>query len=658
MIDLKGSPTHATHYRPDIDGLRAVAVLAVVLHHALPDKLRSGFIGVDIFFVISGYLISSIILTQLRDGRFSFKDFYARRIRRIFPALILVMLATFALGWWWMTPLDLSTLGKHLLAGSVFLSNVVLWREAGYFDDLSSVKPLLHLWSLAIEEQFYLIWPLVLWMLHRWRANALRWILAFLLLSWAYGMVLVRQDPTAAYYHPLGRFWELMVGALLAGMHVYEVGWRGLIRIPDRRPGALDSHSPWRKHALATIGLLLIWLALDRIHPERKFPGGWAILPTLGAALLIAAGPMAWVNRWLLAWRPMVWIGLISYPLYLWHWPLMAYANLQAGGQAGAGALGIIALLSVVLAATTYVLVEVPVRFGALRWRAVAPMLAFLMAGVGALGVWTWTQKGFESRFPPIIREMTARGGSAVITEGWRYHDCILEPRVDPSAYKDFCIDKNRRPLVFLWGDSHASSLYPGFKALQDSGRYQFGIGERAGAICPPILKTNPRPMCREQNEASIEAIRRSKPDIVVLYAWWHHPRYDLGPLETTVAELRKAGVPRIILLGAVPYWQKHLPQILLDEWRKGPYSQPPPLRLHNGLDPKLPEITAQMRARAQAMGIEFISGLDYFCNAEGCLTRVNEASQQPLSYDYGHLSISAVTWYVEQIAPLIFRQP
>jgi len=632
--------------------------MAVVLHHTVPDVVRSGFVGVDIFFVISGYLITSIILTQLRDGRWSLASFYARRIRRIFPALTLVLLAAFALGWWWMTPLDLKTLGKHIVAGSAFLSNVVFWREAGYFDDASPVKPLLHLWSLAIEEQFYLVWPLALWTLHRWRANAMRWIFVLLLASWAYGMVLVRQDPVAAYYHPLGRFWELMVGALLAAMHVHQTGWRGLVRLPAAPAARTTAPAPWRKHLLAALGLALLCLAVVHIHPERKFPGGWAILPTAGTALLIAAGPQAWVNRLVLARRPLVWIGLISYPLYLWHWPLMAFANMKAGGQAAPSVLAVLALASVVLAWLTYVLLELPIRKGRLRWRSITALLVLLMLCAGALGVWTWHKNGFEMRYPPIVRDMTARGGSAVITEGWRYHDCILEPRVPPSAYKDFCIEKNRRPLVFLWGDSHVSSLYPGFKALQDSGAYQFGIGERAGAICPPILGTNPRPMCREQNESTIEAIRRSRPDIVILYAWWHHPRYDLRPLEDTVAQLRKAGVARIVLLGAVPYWQKPLPQILLDAWRAGPYSQPPPLRLHNGLDPKLTEITAEMRARAEAMGIEFISGMDFFCNAQGCLTRINETAKQPLSYDYGHLSTTAVVPYVQWLAPQIFSPP
>ena len=646
------------NYRPDIDGLRAIAVLAVVLHHALPGRFDGGFVGVDIFFVISGYLISSIILTQLLADRFSFADFYGRRIRRIFPALILILLATFALGWWWMTPLDLKNLGTHLLASVGFLSNVVFWREAGYFDDASSIKPLLHLWSLAIEEQFYLVWPLALWALHRWRANAMRWILIFLLVSWAFNMVLVRQDPAAAYYHPLGRFWEMMVGALLAAMHTYQVGWRGLIRLPTEPPHVAQPQAPWRKHALATAGLAMLWLGFALIDPQRKFPGGWALLPTVGTVLLIAAGPQAWLNRWVLSFRPMVWIGLISYPLYLWHWPLIAFANLKYGGEAPTLTLIGLALLSILLAWLTYVLAEIPIRFGRFNRRSVTGILVALVVGIGALGIWTWHQNGFEDRFPPIVRDMTARGGSAVITEGWRYHDCILEPGVAPSAYKDFCIEKNRRPLVFLWGDSHASSLYPGFKALQDSGRYEFGIGERGGAICPPILGTNPRSMCREQNESNIEAIRQSRPDIVILYAWWHHPRYDLKPLEATVAEIRKAGVSRIILLGAVPYWQKPLPQLLLEAWRQGPYSQPPPLRLHNGLDPQLAEITEQMRVRSEAMNIEFISGMQFFCNHEGCLTRMTEDAKQPLSYDYGHLSTSAVTYYIQQLAPLIFKQP
>ena len=251
---------------------------------------------------------------------------------------------------------------------------------------------------------------------------------------------------------------------------------------------------------------------------------------------------------------------------------------------------------------------------------------------------------------------MMSRGGRTAVVDGWREKDCMLDYKYPASAYKDFCVEK-KRPLIFVWGDSHAGSLYPGFKALQDGGKYQFGLGERTAAICPPVLGIEPRPLCQSLNDSSIDAIRQSKPDVVILYAWWHNKRYDLRNLESTVAEIKKAGVPRIILLGAVPYWQKALPLILMEEWKKGPPTRLPPLRLKEGLDPDLDEATAIMRARSERMGIEFISGMQFFCNEEGCLTRLNEDAKQPLSYDYGHLSTSAVIYYVEQLAPLIFRE-
>lgn len=654
------SPASHAQYRPDIDGLRAIAVVSVVLHHAFPQWVEGGFVGVDVFFVLSGYLISSIILGQLAKGRFSFTDFYARRVKRIFPALVLVLTTTFLMGWWWLTPNDYQQLGKHLLAGSVFLSNFAFWQEAGYFDAASATKPLLHLWSLAIEEQFYVFWPLAMFAVHRWRWNALRFIALVLLCSFVVNLWLVRTDATAAFYNPLARFWELMVGALLAAMHTHHVGWKGVFRLPSSA-GETDGkphQSAFRSNLLATAGLLMLAVVLIRITPESRFPGTWALMPTVGTALLIAAGPQAWINRHLLASKPFVWIGLISYPLYLWHWPFLAYAHVKAGETVDWPVAAGWMALAVLLAWLTYVLVETPIRFGRFNRRSTTVGLCLLMGCVGLAGAVTYRSHGFDFRFPPLMRDMMSKGGKKAVTEGWRDGDCMLDFRKPASEYKPFCIEA-KRPLVFLWGDSHAGSLYPGFKALQDSGKYAFGLGERAGAICPPVLGIEPRPLCRSLNDANIEAIRQSRPDIVILYAWWHHRRYDITNLEATVQEIRKAGVPRIILLGAVPYWKKPLPQILQEEWRKGPVTSLPPLRLDESyLDPKLREVTETMRARAKAMGIEFISGLDHFCNAQGCLTRISDQATQPLSYDYGHLSTSAATYYLQQIAPLIFRTP
>ena len=632
--------------------MRAIAVTAVVIHHAFPHLLPGGFVGVDIFFVLSGYLISTIILRSLAGGHFTFADFYIRRVKRIFPALLLVLVFTAAMGWQRLIPTDYAELGKHLLGGATFISNFLLWQEAGYFDSESLSKPLLHLWSLAIEEQFYLLWPLCLYLLHRWQLSAIRSIALILLVSFFINLALISDHPVAAFYNPAARVWELMLGALLAAIQLHPAGWRGLFGLPaSTHTQAPEQAASW----MAWTGALLLGLGLALLHPQRAFPGAWALLPTLGTVLLIAAGPNSLINRTLLASRPMVWIGLISYPLYLWHWPLLTFAHLRAGDPPAWTTQLTWVAVAILLAWLTYQLVEKPVRFGRFNRRALIAALCTAMLGAAAAGTTIHQKKGFDERFPPSVRELMTRGGKQAVIQGWRDGDCMLDFRVPASNYKDFCIEQ-KRPLIFLWGDSHAGSLYPGFKALQESGRYDFGIGERTGAICPPVLGIEPRPLCKSLNDNAIEAIRQSKPDVVVLYAWWHHPRYDLKNLEATVAAIKAAGVPRIIMLGAVPYWQGPLPRILLDVWKKGPVNKPPPLRLKAQLDPKLEEVTKQMRARAEAMGIEFISGMGYFCNKEGCLTRMSQEAIEPLSYDYGHLAPDAVRYYVDQIAPLIFK--
>lgn len=638
--------SHMENYRPDIDGLRAIAVSAVVIHHALPQFFPGGFIGVDIFFVISGYLISSIILDNLARNRFSFADFYARRVKRIFPALFLVLAFTLAYGWFVLTPNEYKALGKHTLAGSFFVSNFAFWREAGYFDASAVEKPLLHLWSLAIEEQFYMFWPLVLFALHRSRQHKRPWIMVLLMLSLAINLWLVRRDPNAAFYNPLGRFWEMMMGAYLAAS-----------RPPAGSPNPASTKAQW----LSTIGILLLVAVMVQLNPERRFPGGWALAGTLATCLLIAAGPTGWFNRHVLSSKPMVWIGLISYPLYLWHWPLLAYAHIEHGDMPRIRYQIGWMLLAVLLSWLTYVLVEKPIRFGQWRGRRFTTVaLCAAVAFTGLTGFTIYKKEGQPSRFPELLATLTSKGGRAAITEGWRDGDCMLDYELPASNYKPFCVEK-KRPLVFLWGDSHAGSLYPGFKALQDSGKYSFGIGERTGAICPPILGIEPRPLCKSLNDDTIRVIREVKPDIVVLYAWWHegkvHGRYtDTSGLEPTVAELKKAGVKRVVLLGAVPYWREDLPQILLKVWKE---KQNIPLRLgEEYLDPHVRAATAEMRRRAAAMGIEFISGMDYFCNRDGCLTRMEPGSIEPLSYDYGHLTLPAVRYYIQQIAPIILGKP
>ena len=324
-------------YRPDIDGLRAVAILAVLAFHAFPDSVRGGFVGVDVFFVISGFLITSLLAKAMAAGRFSLRQFYARRIRRIFPALALVAVACLGAGWYLLLADEYAQLGKHVAATSAFGLNFVLWNEAGYFDRAGVLKPLLHLWSLGVEEQFYIVWPLVLWLAFKVRVRPLALTLVLIAASFGYGVWVTGTNTTAAFYSPLTRFWELAIGCGLA------------LWTPPGTAQALDSRAI--DHAKAIVGLALVLAGIRFIHRDLPFPGWWALLPTVGTGLLISAGPGAWVNRHVLSQRVLVWVGLISYPLYLWHWPLLSFARIQSWEPLTAALRVELVLASVVLAA-------------------------------------------------------------------------------------------------------------------------------------------------------------------------------------------------------------------------------------------------------------------------------------------------------------------
>src|SRR5262245_18180547 len=311
MMTLKRAGVPEIPYRADIDGLRAIAVLAVIGFHASPALIPGGFVGVDIFFVISGFLISSLILSGLKDGSFSFIEFYGRRIRRLFPALIVVLLATWSVGWFILPPSEYAALGRHTLAGAAFAANVLSYSEVGYFDMPATTKPLLHLWSLGVEEQFYIVFPALLLLL--WRYRALRSSLVLIgIVSFALNIGLVRNHTSFTFYLPLTRFWEFIAGGLLACSHSHG----RTFGLPI--PSALSA-LPWRNFSVAA-GMLLI-LAGVSFASEESFPGWWALLPVLGAFFIIGAGPNAWLNRGMLANPKLVFVGLISYPLYLWHWP-------------------------------------------------------------------------------------------------------------------------------------------------------------------------------------------------------------------------------------------------------------------------------------------------------------------------------------------------
>jgi len=358
---------HLTHpkYRADIDGLRAIAVLSVVGFHAFPSVLKGGFTGVDIFFVISGFLISTIIFDSLERNSFSFIEFYSRRIKRIFPALSLVLIASLVLGWFVMLPDEYKQLGKHTAGGAGFISNFLFWKESGYFDNAAETKPLLHLWSLGIEEQFYIIWPLLLWFVWKKRFNLLTLTVVITLISFKLNIGKVRVDQVAAYYLPQTRFWELLIGSVLAYLTLHKSNllsryqqkldiWLGAMLYAQ----APEANGKTLRNVQSVSGAVLIVLGVLVITKDKHFPGTWALLPTLGAMLIISAGAQAWLNRTVLSSRILVWFGLISFPLYLWHWPLLSFGVIIEGSPLSIWIRIAAVLVSVVLAWLTCLLVE------------------------------------------------------------------------------------------------------------------------------------------------------------------------------------------------------------------------------------------------------------------------------------------------------------
>ena len=389
------------NYRPDIDGLRAIACLAVVLFHAFPSLLQGGFIGVDVFFVISGYLISSIIYRNLfnkeNPGSLNIVDFYIRRIKRIFPALITILIFCLILGHFILLQSEFNLLAKHTFGGSTYISNFLLYFESGnYFDTDSRTKPLLHLWSLGVEEQFYLIFPFILYFIYRLNLNFLLTLVIFSAISFSLNVNFIHHNMQAsAFYLPWCRFWELSSGAILSYIVNYHQNQLSqlnhlieklriteiLSKIIYREP-TKEQQSSLIPNIIALLGICLIIIGIFGLESNEQFPGKRALIPVIGSLLIIAAGEKSFVNRYILSNRPMVFLGLISYPLYLWHWPILSFIYITDGNTPfWIRALAVI--VSIILATLTFYLIEPPLRYGKhSRIKAFSLFLSLLLIGI------------------------------------------------------------------------------------------------------------------------------------------------------------------------------------------------------------------------------------------------------------------------------------
>jgi len=457
-------------YRGDIDGLRAIAVLAVVLFHAGVPGFSGGFVGVDVFFVISGFLISSILIQDVERGRFSLLTFYNRRIRRIFPALFLVLLVTTVAAVLLLSPNALASYGKSLAGTGLFASNVVFFLDTGYFASNAAQQPLLHTWSLAVEEQYYILWPLALWLLFRpsWRRHALLICAGLVAIGFGVCVWLTMVNREAAFYLPFARMWELLLGALLA------------IRPGGPLPRKVSEALGWG-------GLALIAFSVGFFNEAVAFPGYAAAAPCFGTAMLLAANVNGETSTArLLSIPPMRWIGLVSYSFYLWHWPVLAFANYLLM-EAPPWPLGLALMIPALgMAWVSWRYVERPFRTHAADPRATRRSLFIGLLCCGAaisVGAALWDSKGLPGRVPKDVRDevlaqgewqaMARRCPPVQSTGGW-----TVEPacRFGPAG----------PPRILVWGDSHAAAFAPAVKSA--AARLGLPGGVISRASCPPLV--------------------------------------------------------------------------------------------------------------------------------------------------------------------------
>lgn len=649
----------ASAYRADVDGLRAIAVIVIMLFHAELAPFAGGFVGVDIFFVISGYLITRLIVTEMDRGDFSIATFYKRRVRRLFPALFTMLAATLVVGMFLLLPRDLASLGRNITGTTLFVSNFFFWEQAGYFEGDAHYKPLLHTWSLAVEEQYYIVYPLLLVLLRRWWPQSLKsTLLALALVSFVGAVLMMRIDPTAAFYLAPFRAWELLLGALIA--------LRAFPALPVRLAGLFS-----------LIGAILIMGSVLLYSDLTPFPGISALAPCLGTALILYAGEHAQpaINR-LLAQRPFVFIGLISYSVYLWHWPIFVYVRYYAIEELTTlDSLGLL-LFSLAVGALSWRYIEMPFRKGR-GWRINTPIFR-LASGVMALSIFAggsiYAANGLPDRFPKKTQRLSDYALS-MNPEADMCADVALQLRKGSPC----TIGPPDRARLFLWGDSHAGALFGAMQVLAKEGQSTiYGATPR----CPPLLGLGTDAACIAANQQRLDyVLDHPEIDTVILAARWslylQGRLVDEGTAETNgnlprlfdetgreyepftrdasrhfrfafyalVKRLLRAD-KKVVLLYPVPETGYDIPSTLARINSQG--GNPAAFTIPRGVyDRRQSEALGLLDQLGRRRALYRVYPEDALCNRTDCVTSVNG---RPLYFDSHHLSIPGSRILLPQI--------
>lgn len=620
---------NSVKYRPEIDGLRAVAVVPVILFHAGVPAFSGGYIGVDIFFVISGYLITSILIGDIRSQQFSILSFYERRIKRILPALCVVMLATLLPAYLLLLPTELEAYGRSLIAVPLFASNVLFWSERGYFGASVDLKPLVHTWSLAVEEQFYIFFPPLLAFLANRSKKFSGAVLGFIfIISLTASWYLTRLHFETAFYLPFTRIWELMVGSACAHALAHPT-------FAVRRPG-------W---PLALAGTALIGYSIFNFDNATVFPGVIAALPVGGTAMVILARPAGNPLVRLLASRPLVGIGLISYSLYLWHQPVFAFLR-HLGHHEPAALSGSVPLI-VVLSYLTYRLVESPVRRNPQLTRRKVFASAGLVGGLFvACGAAMHLTQGFVNRYPAAdVRIMTQ----------FEQVSAYSEAAYNAAQFRPF--DTSGRRKVVIAGDSHARDFY---NMVRESGleqHYQFStkrinaecgnlmVEQDLSAFIPPLREERCRVMGR-LDHPKLQALLREADEVWLTARWFE---WVIDYLPETIANLEKTYRVKVRVFGP-----KHFGNIDL----KGALAIPASQRTAHtqAADPYFVEMNERLRSKVSPTHLTEL--LDPFCQGHHDTCRLFTDEGLIVTIDGGHISEAGAKFLAPTLRRLIESAP
>ncbi len=613
-------------FRPDIEGLRALAVILVLAFHTGWNTVFSGgFVGVDVFFVISGFLITRNILSQAVKGEFSFRDFYIRRARRLFPALFFTVAATVAIGICFASPADLQHIGESAIASIFSVSNFYFWSQSGYFDSAAIQKPLLHTWSLAVEEQFYLVWPMVIVLLARYlhnRTHAVALLVALGVLSvWAAEHTL-SFDPAGAFYLTPNRIGEFALGAICA--------W---LPAKHRLPSAA-------REALALLGTGLILYAAFEYTNATRFPGLMALVPAMGAGLLIRFGQSGITQR-VLASRPAVGIGRISYSLYLAHWPTYVFFLQWYDGELGTQESIAISAISLLLAMAMYRYIEQPFRIRgemvhppAIPMRRFVKLFASLTAGLVFTSMLIWSGRGWAWRFPDALSQLSKEAEAQKDARFTPYRERCLAPG------SVSCDEPTEDTNVFIIGDSHAQDAFNALVAQYP--RYHYVV--HSLPACPPLIREHfdllsakhPRhDECVTRNEKLLYGDQLAKADLIVINTVfsWYTPTHLAG----TIKQIRTKTRTPIVVFGNYLFFWEDVPNIVITHGsaHMDPFYEKKLAKHSLAFD-------SELKTLADDLQFTYVSKRQLFCKGNSALDCPLMFGNKLFTYDRHHLSLAA----------------